>query len=160
MDRIAIASDHAGYQLKEILKVHLENRGYAVSDFGTDGEVSVDYPDYCRPAARSVEENRNSCGILVGGSGNGEAMVANKFRGVRCAVCWNEQSARLAREHNNANMISIGARMVTEREAINIVDAWLKAVFQGGRHARRVEKIELGREPMIDEHGHHTPVDL
>jgi ribose 5-phosphate isomerase B len=142
MTIIAIASDHAGYHLKEILKNHLKKNGYNVIDFGTDSENPVDYPDFIRPAAQSVAEGGNDLGIVLGGSGNGEAMAANKVRGIRCAVCWNEVSARLAKEHNNANMIAIGARMVSEEETIKIVDAWLKAEFQSGRHLRRIEKLE------------------
>jgi ribose 5-phosphate isomerase B len=142
MTRIAIASDHAGYHLKEIIKGHLQRRGYAVNDFGTDSDIPVDYPDYVRPAAKSVAQGANDLGIVLGGSGNGEAMASNKVRGVRCALCWNELSARLAKEHNNANMISIGARMVSEDEAIKIIDAWLQAEFEYGRHVRRIEKLE------------------
>jgi ribose 5-phosphate isomerase B len=142
MTRIAIASDHAGYLLKETLKIHLSKAGYDINDFGTDRETPVDYPDFIRPAANSVAEGRNDLGIILGGSGNGEAMAANRVRGVRCAVCWNEMSARLAKEHNNANMIALGSRMVGEEEAIKIVDAWLKAKFQSGRHLRRIEKLE------------------
>ena len=149
MTRIAIASDHAGYHLKEILKTHLIRNGYEVRDFGTDSDIPVDYPDYIRPAAISVAKGENDFGLVLGGSGNGEAMVANKVRGVRCALCWNEQSARLAKEHNNANMISIGARMVSEQKAKSIVDAWLKSEFEYGRHVRRIEKIEQDGEPII-----------
>jgi ribose 5-phosphate isomerase B len=142
--RLAVASDHAGFRLKELLKVRLRAEGHQVEDFGTDSDEPVDYPDYIRPAAQSVAEGRNDLGVVVGGSGNGEAMVANKVRGIRCAVCWNEQSARLAKQHNDANMISIGARMVDESEAMVIVDAWLEAEFERGRHVRRIEKIEEG----------------
>jgi ribose 5-phosphate isomerase B len=142
MTMIAIASDHAGYLLKETLKIHLSKAGYDINDFGTDSETPVDYPDFIRPAANSVAEGRNDLGIVLGGTGNGEAMAANRVRGVRCAVCWNEMSARLAKEHNNANMIALGSRMVGEEEAIKIVDAWLKAKFQSGRHLRRIEKLE------------------
>lgn len=142
MKKIAIASDHAGYPLKEMLKAHLKSKGYVIRDFGTDGDDPVDYPDYIYPAAKNVAAGQSDFGIVIGGSGNGEAMVANKVRGVRCALCWNVQSARLATLHNNANMISIGARMVTVHEALSIVDAWLTAVFEGGRHIRRIDKIE------------------
>jgi ribose 5-phosphate isomerase B len=142
MKKIAIASDHAGYQLKAVLKTHLKRKGYVLRDFGTDGDDPVDYPDYIYPAAKSVAAGQSHFGIVIGGSGNGEAMAANKVRGVRCALCWNVQSARLARQHNDANMISIGARMVNVHAALRIVDAWLTAVFEGGRHIRRIEKIE------------------
>ena len=140
--RIAIASDHAGYQLKEKLKAHLENHGYEIHDFGTDSDMPVDYPDYVLPAARSVAEGDQPLGIVLGGSGNGEAMVANKMKGIRCALCWSEDSARLAKEHNNANMIAIGARMISDAAAINIVEIWLNAGFEGGRHIPRIEKID------------------
>jgi len=142
MKKIAIGTDHAGYKLKEIIKAHLKAEGYIVADYGTGSEEAVDYPDFVRPAARSVASGENELGIVLGGSGNGEAIVANKVKGIRCAVCWNEESARLAKEHNNANVISIGARMVSEEEGIRIVDAWLKAEFQGGRHQGRIAKIE------------------
>jgi ribose 5-phosphate isomerase B len=142
MRKIAIASDHTGYHLKEVLIAHLTEAGYSVNDFGTDSDRPVDYPDYIRPAAISVANGDNDIGIVLGGSGNGEAMAANKVRGIRCALCWNEQSARLAKEHNNANMISIGARMVSEQEAIKIVDTWLQSEFEYGRHVRRIEKLE------------------
>ncbi|MBN1631525.1 MAG: ribose 5-phosphate isomerase B [Thermoleophilia bacterium] len=145
MKKIAIASDHAGYQLKEVLKAHLESSGYAVSDYGTDSEEAVDYPDYIRPAAKSVVEGRNDLCIVLGGSGNGEAIVANKVKGMRCAVCWSVESARLAKEHNDANAISIGARLVRQSLAKEIVDTWLNAEFEGGRHVRRIEKIERTR---------------
>ena len=106
--------------------------------------MPVDYPDFIRPAAESVAKGETDLGIVLGGSGNGEAIVANKVRGVRCAVCWNENSARLGKQHTHANVISFGERMVSEAEAIRIVDAWLHAEFEGGRHLRRIEKIEGG----------------
>lgn len=142
MMRIALGTDHAGFRLKETIKAHLKSEGYIVTDFGTDSEQSVDYPDFIRPAAQSVASGESDLGIVLGGSGNGEAIVANKVKGIRCAVCWNEESARLAKEHNNANVISIGARMVSEQEGIRIVDTWLDAEFQAGRHLKRIEKIE------------------
>jgi ribose 5-phosphate isomerase B len=142
MKTVAIGSDHAGFKLKEAVKRHLQKRGLQTEDFGTDSEDTVDYPDYCRPPAESVSHGKHDCGIVFGGSGNGEAMVANKVMGIRCALCWNEQSARLAKEHNNANMISLGARMVSVTEAVKAVDTWLDAEFQGGRHLPRIEKIE------------------
>jgi len=140
--KISLASDHAGFPLKETLRDYLKSKGYAVLDFGTWSEDPVDYPQYIRAAALSVASGETSLGVVVGGSGNGEAITANKIRSIRCAVCWNEESARLAREHNNANMIALGARMVSTEEAIRIVDAWLGAKFQGGRHQRRIEMIE------------------
>ncbi|MDA0346822.1 MAG: ribose 5-phosphate isomerase B [Verrucomicrobia bacterium] len=142
MERIAIGTDHAGFQLKEVLKAHLEENGYEVDDFGTNSPASVDYPDFIRPAAESVASGKNDLGIVLGGSGNGEAIVANKVAGIRCGLCWNEASARLTKEHNNANVISIGARMVTPETAKAIVDTWLNASYEGGRHQARLDKIE------------------
>jgi ribose 5-phosphate isomerase B len=141
MKRIALGSDHAGYKLKERIKHHLKTKAYVVVDYGTHDETPVDYPDYIRPAAESVSNGENDLGIVFGGSGNGEAMVANKVKRIRCGLCWNEESARLTKEHNNANMIALGERMLSVKEAVKIVDAWLNAEFQGGRHIRRIEKI-------------------
>lgn len=141
MKRIALGSDHAGYKLKETIKKHLKSKAYIVVDFGTHSDEPVDYPDYVRPAAESVSKGENDLGIVFGGSGNGEAMVANKVKRIRCGLCWNEESARLTKEHNNANMIALGERMLSEAEAVRIVDAWLNAEFKGGRHLRRIEKI-------------------
>lgn len=141
MKRIALGSDHAGYKLKETIKKHLKSKAYTVVDFGTNSDEPVDYPDYVRPAAESVSKGENDLGIVFGGSGNGEAMVANKVKRIRCGLCWNEESARLTKEHNNANMIALGERMLSEEEAVRIVDAWLNAEFKGGRHLRRIEKI-------------------
>ena len=142
MKKIALGSDHAGYKLKEIIKNHLKSKGYAVTDYGTDSDEPVDYPDFIRPTAEGVASGENDIGIVFGGSGNGEAMVANKVKRIRCALCWNEKSARLAKEHNNANMISLGERMISEKEAVRIVDTWLNAEFKRGRHLRRIQKIE------------------
>ncbi|MEP7235143.1 MAG: RpiB/LacA/LacB family sugar-phosphate isomerase, partial [Ignavibacteriota bacterium] len=124
--KIAIASDHAGFLYKEKIKIYLIQKGHEVSDFGTTGQVSVDYPDFIQPAARAVASGACERGIVLGGSGNGEAMAANRFKGVRCAVCWSEQTAKWAREHNDANMISIGERTIDEATAIDIVRAWLE----------------------------------
>jgi ribose 5-phosphate isomerase B len=140
--KVAIASDHAGYRYKELIKSHLKDSGYEVEDFGTDSPESCDYPDFIRPAAEAVAEGKADRGIVLGGSGNGEAMVANKVRGVRCSLCWDLRSARFARQHNNANALSLGERMMSESEALEIVDLWLNTEFQGGRHQRRIEKIE------------------
>ncbi len=140
--KIAIASDHAGYRYKEKIKEHLTSMGYQVKDFGTDSEEPVDYPLFIRPAAEAVARGECDQGIVLGGSGNGEAIVANKVRGIRCAVCWNTDSARLAREHNDANVISLGQRMMSPETALEIVDTWLSAQFEGGRHKRRIEQIE------------------
>jgi ribose 5-phosphate isomerase B len=142
VDRIAIGSDHAGFQYKEAIKRHLMVRGIPTKDFGTYSLEDVDYPDFIRPVAEAVARGEFPAGIVLGGSGNGEAMAANKVRGVRCALCWDETSARFARQHNDANIIALGQRMVSEEYAIAIVDAWLDAAFEGGRHARRIEKLE------------------
>ncbi len=142
MKKIALGSDHAGYKMKEVVKAYLHKIGYEAVDFGTDSEDAVDYPDYCRPAAESVAKGDCDYGVVFGGSGNGEAMVANKVVGIRCGVCWNIESARLTKEHNNANVIAIGGRMVSETEGIEIVSAWLNAEFQGGRHQKRIDKLE------------------
>ena len=144
--KIAIASDHAGVSTKLILVAHLKATRHEVVDFGTDSDVSVDYTDFIRPAAVAVASGKASLGIVLGGSGNGEAIAANKVKGIRCAVCWNEESARLAKEHNDANMIAIGERMIDRNDAVVIVDAWLNAKFAGGRHQQRIDKIEQDAE--------------
>jgi ribose 5-phosphate isomerase B len=136
--KLVIASDHAGYEYKERIKTFLSERGYQVKDFGTDSEASVDYPLFIRPAAEAVAQGEYDGGIVLGGSGNGEAMVANKVKGIRCALCWSIETARLAREHNNANMISIGQRLTALETALSIVNTWLSATFEGGRHQRRI----------------------
>jgi ribose 5-phosphate isomerase B len=139
---IAIASDHAGYRYKERIKAFLTSKGHRVQDFGTHSETSVDYPLFIRPAAEAVARGECEQGIVLGGSGNGEAMVANKVKGIRCAVCWNAESARLARQHNNANVISLGQRLISPEAAQEIVETWLSATFEGGRHERRIKQIE------------------
>ena len=141
--KICIASDHAGFEYKAEIIKHLKSMGYEVTDCGTNTSESVDYPDFIKPAAKLVAMGKTEIGIVLGGSGNGEAMAANKMRGIRCAVCWNIESAKLAKEHNNANMISIGQRMVTLETALQIVDSWLTAQFEGSRHIVRVDKIEM-----------------
>lgn len=141
--RIAIASDHAGYQHKQRIKEFLAAKGYQVQDFGTDSEAPVDYPLCIRPAAEAVARGDCDQGIVLGGSGNGEAMVANKVKGIRCAVCWNRDTARYAREHNDANVISLGQRVVPLETALEIVEVWLTSTFAGGRHARRIQQIEV-----------------
>jgi ribose 5-phosphate isomerase B len=142
--RIAIGSDHAGYRYKEMLRAALEARGHDVVDFGTDSTEPVDYPRFVRPVADAVSRGEFERGIVLGGSGNGEAIVANRVRGVRCALCWNLESALLSRRHNDANVLSLGERLIGEREALEIVDAWLEAPFEGGRHARRIAMIDAG----------------
>lgn len=140
--KCAIASDHAGFRFKTLLVAHLSARGLAVMDFGTHSEDPVDYPDFVMPAAEAVAARVCDIGIVLGGSGNGEAMAANRIRGVRCAVCWSEETARLARAHNDANMISLGQRLLSDEEARRIVDVWLSTPFEGGRHVRRIEKLD------------------
>ncbi len=140
--KIAIASDHAGYRYKEALKEHLTAAGHEVVDFGTDSTESVDYPLFCRPAAEAVAHGDCERGIVLGGSGNGEAMAANRVRGARCALCWSAETARLAREHNDANMISLGERLVSLDLAREMVDVWLATPFEGGRHIRRIQLLD------------------
>ena len=140
--KIGIGSDHAGYRYKEEIKRHLAELGHEVRDFGTDSEESVDYPVYIRPVAEAVAAGGLERGIVLGGSGNGEAIVANRVRGVRCALCWNAESARLGRQHNDANMISLGQRMMTLETALDIVRVWLETPFEGGRHVRRIELLD------------------
>jgi ribose 5-phosphate isomerase B len=142
MTRIALGTDHAGFVMKEAIKNNLQQLGYDVRDFGCHSEEAVDYPDYIRPAAESVARGECDLGIVLGGSGNGEAIVANKVKGVRCGLCWNEWSAQMTKEHNNANVIALGGRVVSIPEGLRIVDTWLRATFAGERHQRRIEKIE------------------
>ena len=140
--KIALGTDHAGYEYKEAVKSHLQSLGHEVQDFGTFSNDSVDYPDFVRPAAESVAEGTCDLGVVFGGSGNGEAMVANKVKGVRCALCWSEETAQLAKEHNNANVLSIGQRQIDQDLALKIIDTWLNAQFEGGRHIRRIEMLD------------------
>ena len=140
--RIGIGSDHAGFRYKQLIADHLRAAGHEVRDFGTHSADSADYPVYIRPVAEAVAKGDVARGIVLGGSGNGEAIVANRVRGVRCALCWNVESARLAREHNDANCISLGERMMTPETALAIVDTWLETPFEGGRHARRIAMID------------------
>lgn len=140
--RIAVGSDHAGFRYKEMFRQRLTELGHEVVDFGTGSEEPVDYPLFIRPVAESVARGEVERGIVLGGSGNGEAMVANRVPGVRCALCWTLESARLARAHNNANVLSIGERMVSAVDAMAIMETWLNTPFDGGRHQRRIEEID------------------
>jgi len=140
--RIALGTDHAGYHYKEVIKSMLGDLGHEVVDFGCESDESCDYPDYVRPAAQALDDGDCDRCIVLGGSGNGEAIVANKVRGVRCALCWNGETATLAREHNDANCLSIGARQVDQTLALEMVRIFLDTPFGGDRHARRVAKIE------------------
>jgi ribose 5-phosphate isomerase B len=139
--RIALGADHAGYQLKDDIKQHLEQQGISVRDEGTSSAESVDYPDYALAVAHDVSEKRVDLGILVCGSGIGMAISANKVNGIRAANVSTEYEAQVSREHNNANVLTLGARIIGPEEAFRIVDIWLATQFAGGRHERRVEKI-------------------
>ena len=139
--KIALGADHAGYQLKDRIKQHLEQQGIAVCDEGTSSAESVDYPDYARAVAHEVSGQRADLGILVCGSGIGMAIAANKVEGIRAANVSSEYEAQMSREHNNANVLALGARILQPEEALRIVDKWLATPFAGGRHERRVEKI-------------------
>jgi ribose 5-phosphate isomerase B len=139
---IALGTDHAGYSYKEAINTFLLEKGYQTKDFGTFSEESVDYPDFIRPAAEAVAEGLCDLGIVLGGSGNGEAMAANKVKGIRCALCWSVETAKLAKQHNNANLLSLGQRQISKELALEIVDAWLNATFEGGRHTRRIEMLD------------------
>ena len=140
--KIAIGADHAGFRYKERIEVLLRELGHECRDFGADSEDPCDYPLMIRPVAEAVARGEYDRGIVLGGSGNGEAIVANKVRGVRCCLCWDTRSARLGRAHNDANVLAIGQRMVSEDTALEIVRTWLETPFDGGRHARRVRQIE------------------
>jgi ribose 5-phosphate isomerase B len=139
--RIAIACDHAGYRLKLAVVGHLRDAGHAVADLGTNSEEPVDYPRFCATAARAVVQGDADLGIVIGGSGQGEQMAANKVRGARAALCHDETTARLAREHNDANVLSLGGRLLGETLALAIVDVFLATEWQGGRHAARVQQL-------------------
>ena len=140
--KIAIGSDHAGFAYKEQIKTLLTGLGHEVRDFGTHSAAPVDFPTFIRPAAEAVARGECERGVVLGGSGNGEAIVANRSPGVRCALCWSADSGRLARQHNNANVISLGQRMITLETALQLVQIWLETPFEGGRHQRRIELID------------------
>ncbi len=152
--KIAIASDHAGFRYKELIKSYLLSRDVEVRDFGTDSETPCDYPDFVIPAAQALRDGEVERAILLGGSGNGEAIAANRIKGVRCCVCLTVELAKLARMHNDSNAISLGQRMIPEDQLIEIVKAWLETPFEGGRHIARIEKIEslacIQRETIRD----------
>ncbi len=141
--KIALGSDHAGFQYKEEIKKYLQTAGHEVIDKGAPTYDAGDsYVTYVRPAAEAVPSGEAERAIVLGGSGNGEAIVANRVRGIRCALCWNEETARLGRQHNDANCISIGERMVDLATALEIVRVWLETPFEGGRHALRIAQID------------------
>jgi ribose 5-phosphate isomerase B len=141
MQKIAIGADHAGFEFKELLKAWLKKNGYEVKDFGTHSLESADYPDFAHPVADAVEKNEFDLGVLLCGSANGVAITANKHQGIRAALCWTEEVAELARQHNNANIVCIPARFVPHEVAEKILDRFLNTSFEGGRHQRRVDKI-------------------
>jgi len=138
---IPIGSDHAGYETKQILINYLESLGHEVKDYGCFSDQSIDYPDYAHPVAEHVESNPGRLGILLCGSGNGISMTANKHQSIRCALCWTNEIAELARLHNDANIIALPARFISSEEAKEIVNTFLTTAFEGGRHATRVAKI-------------------
>ena len=138
---IIISNDHAGTELKNVIKTFLENKGFTVINVGEDLGISVDYPDYIHPLAKDISNKKEEKGIIICGSGNGVSMVANKYEGVRAALCWNKDIASLSRLHNNANVLSLPARFLTNEQAIEIVQTFLETDFEGGRHERRVKKI-------------------
>jgi ribose 5-phosphate isomerase B len=140
--KIGVASDHAGFRYKEAIVSHLRKQGHLVEDYGTFTADSTDYPTFIRPVAIDVAAGKLERGIVLGGSGNGEAMVANRIPGVRCGLAWNEDSARLTRQHNDANMLSLGERMMDLETALHLVDIFLSEPFEGGRHTRRIELID------------------
>jgi len=144
--KISVASDHAGYELKEAVKAHLIAAGHEVVDFGTDSTESTDYADYAAPAARAVASGEVERGVLVCGSGQGMVMTANKVRGVRGALAWTPEIAKLSRNHNDSNVLALPARFVRKEQALEIVDAWLQSEFEGGRHVPRVEKMMKAEE--------------
>jgi ribose 5-phosphate isomerase B len=140
--RISLGTDHAGFLYKEAIKKFLTEAGHTVHDFGTFSTDPVDYPDFIRPAALAVARGEFERGIVLGGSGNGEAMTANRIVGVRCALCWNLETAELSRRHNDSNVLSIGARMISEELTLRIVRLWLEVPFEGGRHVGRLWKMD------------------
>ena len=139
--KIAIGNDHAGTDYKEQIVNYLQNNGYSVLNFGTNSNESVDYPDFIHPVASAIENREADFGIIICGSGNGAQMTANKHQGIRAALCWNNELVSLARQHNNANILSIPARFVSIHQALSFVDIFLKTKFEGGRHQNRVNKI-------------------
>jgi ribose 5-phosphate isomerase B len=144
--KISVAADHAGYELKEAVKEHLKSAGHDVVDFGTGSTESVDYADHATPAARAVASGEVERGVLVCGSGQGMVMTANKVRGVRAALAWNPDLARLSRQHNDANVLALPARFVSVEQGLEIVDAWFESEFEGGRHIPRIRKMMKAEE--------------
>lgn len=139
--KISIGNDHAGYIRKNVLVEYLNKEGHNTKNYGTDTATSVDYPDFVHPVAKDIVEGNAEFGILLCGSGNGVAITANKYKEVRAALCWNKELANLARAHNNANILCIPSRFITEENLLDIVESFLKTPFEGGRHQRRIDKI-------------------
>lgn len=140
--RVALGSDHAGYRYKTRIAEWLAAQGHEVTDYGTGSTEPVDYPEFVRPVAEAVAAGRHDRGVVLGGSGNGEAMAANRVRGARCSLCWSPESARLARAHNDANILSLGERLLAWDTVEEILDVWLGTAFEGGRHARRIAMLD------------------
>ena len=140
---IPIASDHAGFELKEFLKIELSKKGYQFKDYGTFSTDSCDYPDFIHPLAKDINDGKYPLALIMCGSGNGVQMTANKYLKVRCALCWNEELACLARQHNDSNILSLPARFITKEEGLKIAITYLNTEFEGGRHQRRVDKISM-----------------
>jgi ribose 5-phosphate isomerase B len=140
--KVALGSDHAGFRYKEAIKAFLISLRHEVEDFGTHSEERVDYPVFIRPVARAVAAGQFERGIVLGASGNGEAMAANRVKRVRCALCWNLEGASLARQHNDSNVLAIGQRLIPEEFALEIVRVWLETPFEGGRHLRRIQMLD------------------
>jgi len=141
--KISIGNDHAGVDYKFAIIKHLESKGYIIKNYGTDATDSVDYPDFIHPVAQDVEDHKADFGIIICGSGNGANMTANKHQGVRSALCWNKEIVALARQHNNANILSIPARFTAIQQVIEMVDTFLNTAFEGGRHQARIDKIPM-----------------
>ena len=138
---ISVGNDHAGVDLKKHIVKYLNGNGFVTNDMGTDTEKSVDYPDFIHPVSKDVEGKKANMGIIICGSGNGAAMTANKRKNIRAALCWSKEVSKLARQHNDANILSIPSRFISHNEAIEIVDVFINTEFEGGRHQRRIEKI-------------------
>ncbi|HEX3621268.1 MAG TPA: ribose 5-phosphate isomerase B [Acidimicrobiales bacterium] len=151
--RIAVAADHAGYRLKTVVVAHLGEGGHEVLDLGTHSEEPVDYPSFCAAAGRAVVAGLADAGIVIGGSGQGEQIAANKVNGVRAALCHDEFTARLARQHNNANVVAFGARVLADAYALRIVDLFLQTEFEGGRHQPRIDQVAAIEAQECDKRG-------
>jgi ribose 5-phosphate isomerase B len=151
--RIAVAADHAGYRLKTVVAAHLADTGHEVLDMGTDSEESVDYPPFCAAAGRAVVDGLADFGIVIGGSGQGEQIAANKVNGVRAALCHDEFTARMARMHNNANVLAFGARVLADAYALMVVDLFLGTEFEGGRHQPRIDQLTAIEQQECEKKG-------